>query len=150
MVLASFDIKCCIRWRLTETRIMHELSIALNILDIAAEQSQRRDGAHVKVIHIRLGQLSGVVTGALVSAFELARECSPFTDCRLVVDEIPVSVYCPTCAGQRPVDSIQLLCCAHCGTLTANVISGRELEITAMEIEDPVGADLPATLENKV
>ena len=40
---------------------MHELSIALNILDIASKEAERNGGGVVQAVHIRLGPLSGVV-----------------------------------------------------------------------------------------
>ena len=52
---------------------MHELSIALSLLDLVEEEAERR-GVRVAAVHVRLGPLSGVVRDALVSAFELARE----------------------------------------------------------------------------
>lgn len=118
---------------------MHELSIALNILDIAAEESGRRGGALIQAIHIRLGPLSGVVKDALVPAFELARESSPFPDCRLLIEEAPILVYCPLCQGEWPAVSIQKMCCSRCETPSSQIVSGQEMEIFAMQI-----ADLPA------
>jgi hydrogenase nickel incorporation protein HypA/HybF len=114
---------------------MHELSIALGILDVAEEEAARRGGARVAAIHLKLGPLSGVVKEALLSAFELARETSLFPQAELVIEEVPVEAYCPACAGERPVVSIQQLCCAACGASTPTVVRGRELEVTALEIE---------------
>jgi hydrogenase nickel incorporation protein HypA/HybF len=113
---------------------MHELSIALSILDIASEESERRGGVAVKAIHVRLGPLAGVVREALLSAFELARESSDFADSRLVIEDVPVVAYCRECDAKRPVESLQRFVCADCGRPTAELVSGRELEITAMEI----------------
>ncbi len=115
---------------------MHELSIALAILDAASEEADRRGGVLVKAIHVRVGPLSGVVKEALVSAYELAREGSPFPDCQLVVEDVPVVVYCDRCTMERPVESIQSFLCAFCGSPSAKVVSGRELEITALEIQE--------------
>lgn len=129
---------------------MHELSIALSILDIASEESERRDGASVSAIHIKLGLFSGVVKEALLSAFELARECSPFGDCRLVIDDVPVMIYCEQCRSEQPVESIQMMCCLECGTPSSNIVSGREMEITAMEIQQPTRAGCAAVLESEV
>jgi hydrogenase nickel incorporation protein HypA/HybF len=56
---------------------MHELSIALSIIDAACEEAERHAGARVVAVHLKLGPLSGVVKEALVSAYELAREGSP-------------------------------------------------------------------------
>ena len=55
---------------------MHELSIALSILDLAAEEAERH-GGRVAAVHLRLGPLAGVVKDALVSAYDLAREGTP-------------------------------------------------------------------------
>ena len=60
---------------------MHELSIALGIVDIAEEESGRRGGVAVLAVHVKLGPLSGVVKEALLSAYELARENSLLADC---------------------------------------------------------------------
>jgi len=115
---------------------MHELSLALNILDIASDESEARGGTDVKAIHIRLGPVSGVVKEALVSAFGLARESSPFSDCRLVIEDVPVCIDCPACEAECTAESIQVMRCSECSTPAARVISGDEMEITAMEIED--------------
>jgi hydrogenase nickel incorporation protein HypA/HybF len=118
---------------------MHELSIAMSILDIVAEESQRRGGAPIEAVHIKLGPLSGVVKQALVSAYELAREMSPQAGVRLIVEEVPVVAYCETCRSEQPIASIQELTCPQCGNFTPRVVRGRELEIVAMEIQDNSG-----------
>ena len=56
---------------------MHELSIAMSILDVAGEEVEHHGGARVEAIHIRLGPLAGVVKEALLSAYELASERTP-------------------------------------------------------------------------
>jgi hydrogenase nickel incorporation protein HypA/HybF len=55
---------------------MHELSIALSILDVATEEAARRSG-RVLAVHLKLGPLAGVVKEALLSAYDLAREGTP-------------------------------------------------------------------------
>jgi len=114
---------------------MHELSIALSILDLAAEEAERRGVGRVVAIHLRLGPLSGVVREALRSAFELARESSTLSQAELMIEEVPLAAYCSTCATERTLESPQLLCCPTCGTPTPEVVHGRELEIVALEIE---------------
>ena len=115
---------------------MHELSIAMSLLEVVEEQSQQRGGAHISAVHVRVGPLSGVIAQALNSAFELARESTEFKDCRLVIEETPVTVHCPTCKSDQPVESVQQMSCAVCGTATADLATGRELEVCAMEISD--------------
>jgi hydrogenase nickel incorporation protein HypA/HybF len=113
---------------------MHELSIALSILEIAEEEAARRGGARVTAVHLKLGPLSGVVPRALVAAYELAREGSPLATSELVVKEVPLVAFCPQCRAERMLESIQCFCCPICGTATSEIVSGRELEIIALEL----------------
>jgi hydrogenase nickel incorporation protein HypA/HybF len=114
---------------------MHELSIALSILEMAEEEAERRGARRVIGIHLKLGALSGVDPAALRSAYELASEMSALQGAALVVAEVPVIVHCPRCAADRPVVSATHLCCSVCGTPTPQVVAGRELEVVALEIE---------------
>lgn len=68
---------------------MHELSIAMSILDIVGEEAERRGNVQVEAIHLRIGALSGVVKEALLSAYELAAEQTPFAQARLIVEDVP-------------------------------------------------------------
>jgi hydrogenase nickel incorporation protein HypA/HybF len=113
---------------------MHELSIALSIVDMAAEEAERQ-GGRVVAVHLKLGPLSGVVKEALLSAYELAREGSPLPDSELIIEEVPVVVYCDACAAERGLPSMQELRCPVCGAPTPQVVRGRELEVVALEVE---------------
>jgi hydrogenase nickel incorporation protein HypA/HybF len=114
---------------------MHELSVSLSILDLAAEEAKRHGDVRVRRIHVRLGPLAGVVKEALISAFDLAREASSMQDAELVVEEVPIEVACPRCQATRKVISVQQLFCAECGTAAPDLESGRELELVALEIQ---------------
>jgi hydrogenase nickel incorporation protein HypA/HybF len=112
---------------------MHELSIALSLLDLVAEESGRH-GGRVAVVHLRLGPLSGVVGEALVSAYELAREGTPLAGAELAIETVPVAAYCPACAEEVEPPSIWELRCPACGAATPEIVRGRELEVVALEI----------------
>ena len=114
---------------------MHELSIAMSIVDLAQEEAARR-GAKVTAVHFKLGALAGVVKTALMSSYEMACEDTLLQGSQLIVEEIPVMVYCSRCQMRRPLSSIQLFCCAECGTPTSEVVQGKELEVVALEIEE--------------
>jgi hydrogenase nickel incorporation protein HypA/HybF len=113
---------------------LHELSIAMSIVEMAAEEARRRR-ARVVAVHLKLGPLSGVVAEALRSAFELAREQEPeLAAAELAIEEIPVAAYCPACTAERAVPFPELRC-PDCGTPTPEVVRGRELEVFALEVE---------------
>lgn len=115
---------------------MHELSIALSIIDVASEEAERQGGGRVVALHLKLGPLSGVIPNALKSAWELACEGSPLAGCRLVIEEIPITIDCPSCGTVRPVRSVQEICCLHCGTAAVRVVTGREMEVVTLELID--------------
>jgi len=115
---------------------VHELSIAESIVDIVAETVERRGAGRVAAVHLRLGALAGVVDEALLFSFEVAAAGSPVEGAELRIEKVPVTVYCPSCRIDRVLAGVQPLCCPTCGTPTPNVISGTELEVTAMEVED--------------
>ena len=114
---------------------MHELSIALSIVEMAAEEARRR-GVRVEAVHLKLGSLAGVVKESLLFAYDLACANTALAGSRLVIEDIPTIVYCPTCKAERPLDSLQQFCCSHCQTPTAEVVRGRELEVVALEIQE--------------
>jgi hydrogenase nickel incorporation protein HypA/HybF len=114
---------------------MHELSIALSMIEMAAEEAARRGGVRVGAIHLRLGPLAGVFKEALLFSYDVACEGTPLEGSRLVVEETPVVVYCSACAAERKLESAQNFCCPDCDAPTPEVLSGRELEVVALEIE---------------
>ncbi len=50
---------------------MHELSIAMSIVEMAEEEAQLRN-VKVSAVHLKLGKLSGVVKDALLSSYGMA------------------------------------------------------------------------------
>jgi hydrogenase nickel incorporation protein HypA/HybF len=113
---------------------MHELSIAMSILDSLEEEVSQRGCGQVEAVHIRIGGLSGVVPQALRSAYELAAEQTPFASSKLVIEEVPIVIHCYTCERDQPIESARWFCCPACNTPSAHIVSGRELEITALEL----------------
>jgi hydrogenase nickel incorporation protein HypA/HybF len=114
---------------------MHELSIAMSIVELAEEEAERR-GVQVTAVHLRLGALSGVVKEALLGSYEMACEESPLKGSRLIVEDVPVLISCPSCKTQRPISSIQLFCCAECGSPGSEIVQGKEIEVFALEIAE--------------
>jgi hydrogenase nickel incorporation protein HypA/HybF len=115
---------------------MHELSIAMSIVEMAQEEAERRGKVKVQAVYLRLGLLCGVVKEALLSSYEMACEDTLLEGSRLLVEEIPVEVYCPTCDTVRPLSSIQMFTCSECGTPTPAILRGKELEVVALEISE--------------
>lgn len=113
---------------------MHELSIALSIVEVASQEAARLSERTVGV-HLQLGALAGVEKESLLLAWELARRDSPLAQADLIIEEIAATAYCARCEGEREVMAPQLFLCANCGQPLQEVIRGRELEIAALEVD---------------
>ena len=114
---------------------MHELSIAMSIVDAALDEAQRR-GVQVSAVHIRLGALSGVVKDALLFSYEVACQDTALQGSQLMVEDVPVVVFCPQCQGNRELKSVQSFTCPECGAPTMNILQGKELEVFALEVQE--------------
>ena len=66
---------------------MHELSIAVSIVDIAQEQLSRHGGERVRAVHLELGPLAGVAREALLFSFGLASEGTPVEGSQLIIED---------------------------------------------------------------
>lgn len=108
---------------------MHELSIAESIVDSVL---QRTGDRQVHVVRVRIGGLTGVVPDALQFCFELATAGTPLEGARLDVDETEALVHCRTCEKDVAVADLILLC--DCGSADVDVVSGRELQISSVEV----------------
>ena len=115
---------------------MHELSIAMSIVEIAEQEAASRGYTHVNAVHLRLGLLSGIVKEALLSSYEMACVSTPLEGSRLLIDEVPVEILCPNCTGPQRVQSIQWMACSECGAPPLEVVRGKELEVVALEIQE--------------
>jgi len=115
---------------------MHELSIAISMIELAEEEAARHENVRVCAIHLKLGVLSGVAKEALLSSYELACEGTALEGSELVIEELPVIVYCSKCDARRQVESALLLSCPDCGTPTADIVQGRELQVSALELAE--------------
>ena len=115
---------------------MHELSIAMSIVEMAEEESDQRGGARVNAVHLKLGALAGVVKDALLSSYEMACEGTRLQGSRLLIEEIPIIVNCPKCVSPRTLYSPQWFICPECRSPVSDVIQGRELQVFALELQE--------------
>lgn len=115
---------------------MHELSIAMNLVEIAESAAKDAGVNRVQALHLRLGLFSGVVKDSLLFAYEIATENTLLAASRLVIEELPLVIYCPHCQAERQLDGLQLLECPICGMASNDIRQGKEIELAFLEVED--------------
>lgn len=114
---------------------MHELSIIHGLVSIAEETAERAGARRVKSIRFRLGALSGAVEDALLFSYEIAIKGTLLEGSQLLIQNLPVVIWCPSCRREVEIPGIQRFRCPVCDTPSAEIRQGRELEIESLEIE---------------
>ena len=115
---------------------MHELSIAVNLVEIADQAASNAGLTHVTIVHLRLGQLSGVVADALLFGYDITTQGTRLEGSRLEIQELPVIVFCSLCQADYPLPDIQLVRCPACGDSAVFVTAGKEIELVSIEGEE--------------
>jgi hydrogenase nickel incorporation protein HypA/HybF len=113
---------------------MHELSIAVDMVEIAESAAKQARAIRVEAVHLRLGVMAGVVKDALWFAYDVATRDTVLQGSQLVIEDVPLVIYCDTCQKEVALPSMQYFVCPDCGCPSTDIRQGRELEITSMEI----------------
>ncbi len=113
---------------------MHEVSIALNLLEIVSEQCRKNGYSRIESINLKIGRASGVMPDALLFAFEAIKIDSIAKGASLNIEEVPVSGLCNNCRNNFTVVEEYVLCCPVCKGTSFSITAGREMDIIDMEV----------------
>jgi hydrogenase nickel incorporation protein HypA/HybF len=115
---------------------MHEMGIALQIIEIASASIPRSDvPVQVERVNLKVGKLSAIVPDSLRFCFEIAAKDSPLSGAVLHIEEIPVRARCKECQAEWTIHE-PVFRCRQCSSGQLDIISGRELNIESIEIAD--------------
>jgi len=115
---------------------MHEMGIALEIIDIAtASIPADLAGAKVARVNLEVGKLSAIVPDSLRFCFEIATKETALEGAELVIDTRPVVAVCKDCGHRWTIES-PVFTCQACESSDLTLESGRELDITSIEIAE--------------
>jgi hydrogenase nickel incorporation protein HypA/HybF len=68
---------------------MHELSIAVSLVDAICEELPHLGDVSVRSVRVRIGALSGVARDALTFAFDIAADGSRIAGAQLEIEDTP-------------------------------------------------------------
>lgn len=110
---------------------MHEFGITQNIVAIAAEHAK---GAKVQRVSLEIGKLSAIMPDAIRFCFDVCCKDTLLEGATLEIIEIPGLGRCRRCGAEIPLEQPFGIC--SCGSVELDVISGEELKIKELEIEE--------------
>ncbi|HET7269447.1 MAG TPA: hydrogenase maturation nickel metallochaperone HypA [Rubrobacter sp.] len=111
---------------------MHELSIAESVVRIASRQA---DGRRVTKVQMKVGYLRQVVPSALAFGFELLAEGTPVEGAELEMEQVPAEGKCRECGAESRLGGFPLQC-GGCGSFDLEILSGEELLVESLELEE--------------
>ncbi len=115
---------------------MHEMGIAMEIVDIAkASIPADMKGARIHRVNLQVGKLSAIVADSLRFCFDLVVKDTPLEGAELAIEEVPVVARCKDCRTRWTVTE-PVFTCKACQSGAIDILSGRELDIKSIEIED--------------
>jgi hydrogenase nickel incorporation protein HypA/HybF len=111
---------------------VHEYSIVQALLAKVAAEARARGARRVRRVRVRIGELAGVETELLATAFETFRERSICEGARLEIRAIRARWRCPRCLrrGKRGGP----LRCARCGS-PLELLQGDDIVLERIEME---------------
>ncbi|MDR1499547.1 MAG: hydrogenase maturation nickel metallochaperone HypA [Tannerellaceae bacterium] len=112
---------------------MHELSIALSIIELVREQALRSQALSIEEVEIEIGRLSGVEVETLTFALQSAVKDTMLERARIVRRDIEGEGICGDCGVGFAVSGI-FSPCPHCGSYAVRLIKGKELRVKSIII----------------
>jgi hydrogenase nickel incorporation protein HypA/HybF len=122
-------------WALREGHGMHELGIATSILESVQKEARRHPGARITKVGVKIGELAGVDVDALQFGFECIVKETEWDGLVLEVESIPRMQHCPKCGNEFRMAEFDPEC-PQCGEFATKCISGEELDIAFMEVDE--------------
>ncbi len=113
---------------------MHEMSIAQSMIEIIREEMRNNCAKSLKSVRIEIGTMSAIVPDSLSFCFELSIKETELEDAELIIDVIPLTGFCHSCEQTFEIKDYAFECFS-CGSTNIEIIAGRELSITELEVE---------------
>jgi len=113
---------------------MHELSLAMDVIDLASEEALKNDASHIYEIEIEVGELSGVEKEAFQFSLEMLAKESILRDAVIKIKGIPGKARCSQCGQEFEMHDL-LTPCAKCGGFAVEILGGKEFRVKSLIAE---------------
>ena len=114
---------------------MHEGSVMRNLLDIVEATAEKEGAERINVIHLRIGEMSGINFDSLEFAFGILSRGSRAEGGRLEYDCIPLRGRCSECSHEFGPEDL-VFRCPQCGSARIEILAGREMEVDYILLDE--------------
>jgi hydrogenase nickel incorporation protein HypA/HybF len=112
---------------------MHELSIAMGIVEIARKEAAKAKVDVIKAIDLEIGTLSGVEIDSLNFAWPMAIDGSVLQNAEKRIHVIEAKARCFDCDYEFDIKNL-FDSCPKCGSHFKNIYKGKEMRVKSIEI----------------
>src|SRR5688572_29635830 len=112
---------------------MHELTLMMNIIDIAEEQVKKAHAHQIDSIELEIGSLAGVEMGALDFAWQSAVHNTVLEKAERTINNIQAIAKCPNCEYEYPVMDL-FDPCPVCQEILKDYLQGKELKVKSLVV----------------
>ena len=112
---------------------MHELSVAIGIVNIAEKETQKANKSKVELIELEIGSLSGVELDSLEYVWEAAVKGSVLESAEKKINFIEAQANCLECEQVFKVEKVYDIC-PKCNSYFKDIIKGKELRVVSSEV----------------
>jgi len=112
---------------------MHEISIAINIIEICQKELQKAKGQRIDKVNLSVGKLSGIEIESLDFALEVSKPNSSLAGAEIVIDEVSALLKCQNCGSEFESED-HFTTCPTCKEFKYEILSGKELLIKSLTI----------------
>jgi hydrogenase nickel incorporation protein HypA/HybF len=114
---------------------MHEMGIANSILEAVTQELSRHPTARATKVGVRIGELAALDAESLRFCFEALSRDTKLEGLQLETEFCPRRHHCGVCDVIFDIRDYEF-CCPRCGTSETKCISGEELELAYLEVEE--------------
>jgi hydrogenase nickel incorporation protein HypA/HybF len=113
---------------------MHELSIAISIVDLVIDQANRASAESVTEVELDIGMLSGIEHEALEFSLGVAAKGSLLEKTRFRINRVEPIAECPDCGHIYSPEGM-FSHCPQCERAGVRLIRGTELQVKSLLVE---------------
>jgi len=113
---------------------MHEMSIAINVVDIAVERARKENAQRINEIVLEIGSLSGVLIDSLQFCFESAVKNTMAESAQIKIIRCQAEAVCSACNLSFNTDEFVPMC-PQCGQPVFDVRNGRVMKIKYINVD---------------
>ncbi len=106
-----------------------------NLLDIVEATAVRERAERVDVIHLRIGEMTGINYQSLEFAFEILSKGTRAEGGRLEYDRVDLRGKCAECSREFSPEEL-VFRCPDCGSGRVDIIAGREMEVDYILLDE--------------